>query len=120
VAGAVRLALPPDLAAELIDAGIVAPSVMTRSVGEVAQLLIDGVNTGSAAVTVAVAATAVPRVWQRVAARARGARTDGQATVTLRHGSSERVIVLPPELSLDDVSALLQQSLAEVSAPPGN
>ncbi len=120
MAGAVRIALPPDLADELISEGEVVPSVMTRSIGEVVQIMIDGVNTGSAAVTVAAAATALPRVMQRVAAYTRRHGDAGSTRVLLRHGDTERVLEVPPELTLDDISALLQRSLAEAAdGPPG-
>lgn len=116
--GAVRVALPADIAEALIDEGVVVPSVMTRSVGEVAQLLADLTNTGGSLITVAAAGAAVPKVMKRIGSYVRRQQPDGAARVVIRRGGRELVVDIPAELSVDDVGSLLERALTEAS--PGS
>ncbi len=116
--GSVRICLPSEVAEELIAEGEVVPSVMTRSIGDVVQIIVAAANTGGSAVTVATAAAAMPRVMRRVAAHARRSQPDGPTRIVLRHGERDMVVDVPPELSVDDVSLLLTRSFADASHGP--
>lgn len=115
MSGAVRITLPSAVAEELISEGEVVPSLMTRSVGDVLQIVVDVANTGGSAVTVAAAATAVPKVMRRVGAHARRRQPNGPARVVLRSADRDLVIEIPPELSIDDVGQLLARWFDDAS-----
>lgn len=120
MSGAIRISLPPEVAEELIAEGDVVPSVMTRSVGEVLQVIIDVANTGGSAVTVAAAAATVPKVMRRVASHARRRQPEGPVSVVLRSAGRDLVVEVPPQFSLDDVELLLLKSFTSASDPPGS
>lgn len=118
--GAVRISLPSEVAEELISEGEVVPSVMTRNVGDVLQVVIEVANTGGSVITVAAAAAAVPKVMRRVGAHARSKQPDGPTRVVLRSADRDLVIDVPAELSIEDVGSLLARSFADATnGPPG-
>jgi hypothetical protein len=116
MSGAIRISLPEAIAEELIEEGVAAPSVMTRGVGDVVNLVVTVVEAGSSAVTVAVAASAVPRLARRVAAHVRSRNDSGASAVVIRNGPREVVVTVPEGLSIDDVELLLVRVFDEVSA----
>jgi hypothetical protein len=110
------MVIPQEIAEEFIESGEAVPSLMTRGVGDVVQILIEVVGTGDSAITVAVAATAVPRVMRTVAARVRDQRAGAGGQVLLRRGGRDVVVDLPVDVSLDDAAAVLQRTFAEATS----
>lgn len=118
MSGAVRIALPAEIAEELIEEGIVVPSIMTRGVGEVVQLVVDLTNTGGSLITVAAAGAALPKVMKKLSTYVRRDHPEEAAQVLVRSGGQELVVDIPAGLSLDDVSSLLTRTLE--AASPGS
>lgn len=113
--GAIRLSVPEDLAEELLAEELAVPSLRTRSVQDVVQLSFDIVNTGGSVVTIACAAAAVPRVMRKVGQRARDNAAGGPAKVTLRSAGRERIVDVPPSLSLDEAATVIAEAFEKAA-----
>jgi hypothetical protein len=112
---ALRLTVPSDIAEELISEGDAVPSVMTRSVGDVVQLVISAVEFGDSAITVAMAAVALPRLTRKVVERARQRGAESVPKVILRVGDKEVALELHPDAPVDELGALLAESVRDLS-----
>jgi hypothetical protein len=115
MSSALRLTVPSDIAEELISEGDAVPSVMTRSVGDVVQLVVSAVEFGDSAITVAMAAVALPGLIRKVVDRSRRRGGDGVPKVILRVGDREVTLELHPDVPIDELGAQLAESVHSLS-----
>ena len=111
--GAVRMSLPGEISQSLIDDGDAVPSVMTRGVGDVVQVLVDAANSSASVVTVAVAAAGLPRAMRKTVEWARRRRPGEASRVVLKRSDREIVVEVPPDMSLKQASELLAKAFHE-------
>lgn len=126
MSGGMIMALPKDLAAELIEEGTSVRSFTTRgpSAGDVVELALNAVTTGSDLVTVATAAVAMPAFVRRLRGYLR--RKSGEAgsstgvdMLVVRSDGRELAIELPDSLSDDEAHEVLVAGIVKIRAGGG-
>lgn len=110
--GAVRITLPADLADEVVQAGEGVRSFTTRGpMVDAVHLVLNAASTADSAVTVAIAAAAMPKVARRVAEKVRRADPTSTGRVVVGLGAEQRTIELPTDLSLDAATDRIKAAL---------
>jgi hypothetical protein len=94
----VRLSLPADVADALVADEIAFRPIVTRGpgTGQVVQLIVDGVNTGAAVVTLAVAASSLRKLAERLWEKFRHADENIIMTIILPGAPAPRILKIKP------------------------
>jgi hypothetical protein len=116
VTTAIRLELPRDVADELVAERAAVRPLVTRGSGvsDVVQFLLDGVNTGSSVVTVAVAGGGLYTVARRLLDRMER-KSGGVVIVVLRGRGGSEELEIPPDASEEEMAALIVAAIHTVA-----
>lgn len=96
MANYIRVALPSDVAADLVAEGIAVKSTRTRGAGALAamEIAVDLINTGSALVSVAMGATAIAKIANKLIARL---RSNPQITLVVKARGRTSTLSVDPD-----------------------
>lgn len=94
LAGYVRISLPTEIADELVVEKLALRPILTRgSVAEAAKFVVEGINTGSAVVSIALASAALQRMVSSILKK-RGSTDPGEVTISITMaGETSSIIV---------------------------